>query len=100
MDCPVSAVQDKLRKRGQGEEKALTADFLKGLEESYKTKFLPEIEVNAELLVYDWTEPGDPEVVVEDIERINFEEKREPRHPKFEDWNFRFDAQAAEQRWK
>lgn len=42
---------------------------------------------HAHILIYDWTEAGDPEVVVEDIERLDFS----PEHRldgKFDDWQF------------
>lgn len=28
---------------------------------------------HSQVLVYDWTEPGDSEIIVEDIERLNFD---------------------------
>ena len=28
---------------------------------------------HAQILIYDWSDKGDPEVVVEDIERVNFD---------------------------
>jgi NADH dehydrogenase (ubiquinone) 1 alpha subcomplex subunit 10 len=40
---------------------------------------------HSELLVYDWSSHGDIEVVVEDIERINFD-AYETEDPKMEDW--------------
>jgi NADH dehydrogenase (ubiquinone) 1 alpha subcomplex subunit 10 len=40
---------------------------------------------HSELLVYDWSSLGDVEVVVEDIERINFD-NYETEDPKMEDW--------------
>jgi hypothetical protein len=40
---------------------------------------------HSELLVYDWSSHGDIEVVVEDIERINFDDY-ETEDPKMEDW--------------
>lgn len=40
---------------------------------------------HAELLVYDWSQGGDVEVVVEDIERINFD-RFDKHDEKMEDW--------------
>jgi NADH dehydrogenase (ubiquinone) 1 alpha subcomplex subunit 10 len=40
---------------------------------------------HAELLIYDWSNYGDVEVVVEDIERINFD-SFDKYDPKMKDW--------------
>lgn len=40
------------------------------MEESYKVDLLKNLEPHAELLVYDWSNGGDIELVVEDIEKI------------------------------
>lgn len=40
------------------------------MEEVYKNNFLKDISTHSELLVYDWSNGGDIELVVEDIERI------------------------------
>lgn len=39
---------------------------------------------HAEVLIYDWSEEGDTEVVVEDIERISFDFDK--NDPKLADW--------------
>jgi len=99
LDTPVDVVTANLKKRGQGEEKTLTPQFLETMEESYKLKFLRDIETHAELLVYDWSRNGNPEVVVEDIERINFDSFEEDIHnEKMKDWRVRDDDMRAEWR--
>lgn len=40
------------------------------MEEIYKQEFLHDIASHAEILVYDWSNGGEIELVVEDIERI------------------------------
>lgn len=40
------------------------------MENVYKRSFLKDISTHSELLVYDWSNGGDTELVVEDIERI------------------------------
>lgn len=40
------------------------------MENVYKRNFLKDISTHSELLVYDWSNGGDTELVVEDIERI------------------------------
>ncbi|KAK8743068.1 hypothetical protein OTU49_001509 [Cherax quadricarinatus] len=54
------------------------------MENVYKNKFLKEMSVHSELLLYDWSEKGEPEIVVEDIERINFDFDK--NDPKMADW--------------
>lgn len=45
--------------------------FLTTVEDIYKQEFLQDISSHAEILVYDWTNEGEVELVVEDIERIS-----------------------------
>ncbi|XP_014260850.1 NADH dehydrogenase [ubiquinone] 1 alpha subcomplex subunit 10, mitochondrial [Cimex lectularius] len=76
LDMPVSKVKENIVMRGRDHEvnsKALTDDYLLDIEQEYKCTYLPEISTHAELLVYDWSEGGDVEAVVEDIERIDFD---------------------------
>lgn len=40
------------------------------MEKVYKQEFLQDISTHAEILVYDWTNGGETELIVEDIERI------------------------------
>jgi len=49
--------------------------------------------------VYDWSEGGDVEVVVEDIERIDFD-KYGRYDKKLEDWRFFKEWDLCEQRIK
>ncbi|GBP06006.1 NADH dehydrogenase 1 alpha subcomplex subunit 10, mitochondrial, partial [Eumeta japonica] len=52
-------------------------------------QYLKEIASHAELLIYDWTAGGETEVVVEDIERIDFERfEKDPDEKKLKDWRF------------
>lgn len=41
---------------------------------------------DAELLIYDWSEEGDVEIVVEDVERIKFE--YDYQDTRMRDWKF------------
>lgn len=54
---------------------------------------------HAELLVYDWSEEGDAEVVVEDIERIDFA-KYDVQDPKMKDWDHKLEEDWALLRYK
>jgi len=88
LDMPVPKVLEKVKQRGRPHEqnsKALSPSFLTSLEENYKRSYLKEISIHAELLVYDWSDGGDVEVVVEDVERIDFD-KYGHRDEKMKDW--------------
>jgi len=98
LDASVDTVLKNFKKRGLGEEKTYNGDFLSALEENYKRKSLVELEKHTEVLSYDWNEPGDAEVVVEDIERINFE--RFGKHEeKMKDWRIPKSMDFSESRW-
>ncbi|XP_068250731.1 NADH dehydrogenase [ubiquinone] 1 alpha subcomplex subunit 10, mitochondrial [Palaemon carinicauda] len=87
LDVPVDVTLKKIQARGLPQEinsSVLSAEFLSQMELQYKQKFLREMNNHAQILVYDWSEEGDPEVVVEDIERVNFEFDR--NDPKMADW--------------
>jgi len=76
LDIPVPVVQQKITKRAlphEANSKALTKKFLEDMENIYKRTYLREMSDHSELLIYDWSEPGDTEVIVEDIERIDFD---------------------------
>ncbi|KAK9508412.1 hypothetical protein O3M35_005978 [Rhynocoris fuscipes] len=88
LDMPVSAVKSNIMKNGQPFEKsskALTDQYLQDIEDYYKTHYLPEITTHAELLMYDWSQGGDVEAVVEDIEEIDFD-KYTKHDTKMKDW--------------
>lgn len=73
LDVPVKTVKERIKARNYDYEvnsKVLTDKYLTDVETIYKQKYLKEISAHAELLVYDWTNGGETEIVVEDIERI------------------------------
>uniref|UniRef100_A0A6M2DIG7 NADH dehydrogenase [ubiquinone] 1 alpha subcomplex subunit 10, mitochondrial n=1 Tax=Xenopsylla cheopis TaxID=163159 RepID=A0A6M2DIG7_XENCH len=89
LDCPVSGVLEKIKARNDTDEansKVYTTQYLKDFENAYKQSFLKDISVHSELLVYDWSKCGEVEVVVEDIERIDFD-KYVQDDKKWKDWN-------------
>lgn len=67
-------LQQRIKERNQwGEANSpLFKDnkFLTTIDEVYKQEFLQDIAKHAEILVYDWSNGGEVELVVEDIERI------------------------------
>ena len=98
LDCPVDAVKKRIKARNFDYEvnsPVFTDAYLKDMEMVYKQKFLKEISTHAEILIYDWTAGGETEVVVEDIERIDFSQFELDRHSKkMKDWRF-----FTEQEW-
>uniref|UniRef100_A0A4Y7LYU7 NADH dehydrogenase [ubiquinone] 1 alpha subcomplex subunit 10, mitochondrial n=1 Tax=Daphnia atkinsoni TaxID=342845 RepID=A0A4Y7LYU7_9CRUS len=77
LDVPVEETRRKIEARNIPYEKdsiMATPKYLQTLVDSYKKDYLKDISTHAEVLVYDWTKPADTEIVVEDIERINFDQ--------------------------
>lgn len=88
LDVPVAKVQENLQKRAipyETNSKVFSDAYLNTMETCYKQQFLKQISDHSELLVYDWSNGGDVEVVVEDVERIDFD--RYTKHDKkLVDW--------------
>lgn len=66
-------MQQRIKERNIPSEvnsKALSDEYLKNIDYYYKQQYLKEISVSSDLLVYDWSNGGETEIVVEDIERI------------------------------
>lgn len=90
LDVPVAEVKNRIKKRNIDYEvnsPVLTDEYLKTFESIYKQQYLNDISRHAELLVYDWSNYGEAEVVVEDIERIDFD-RFEKHDSKMEDWRY------------
>ncbi|KAJ9594867.1 hypothetical protein L9F63_013828, partial [Diploptera punctata] len=88
LDVPVPIVQQRVKQRNLPYEvnsKVYSTEYLNTMEYFYKQRYLNEISTHAELLVYDWSEHGDVEVVVEDIERIDFD-SYDKNDSKMHDW--------------
>lgn len=100
LDVPISKTKENIKKRNIAYEvnsKVFSDQYLSDIEAGYKQKFLKEISTHAELLVYDWTEAGETEVVVEDIERINFDDFGH-YDPKMKDWRLMTEWEWCEKR--
>lgn len=71
------------------------------MENIYKQQYLKDISVHAELLIYDWSAYGESEVVVEDIERMDFDQfEKDPQNKKMKDWRFYDENEACATRIK
>ncbi|KAK4299143.1 hypothetical protein Pmani_028561 [Petrolisthes manimaculis] len=99
LDCAVDEVLRRIKARALPHETnspVLTPQFLTHMENIYKQQHLKQISTQAELLIYDWSGEGEPEVVVEDIERIDF--SIDTHSVKFEDWQLKNEDEWGEQR--
>ena len=100
LDVPVDETRRRIEARNLPNEKdsmLTTPAYLQALVDSYKKDYLKDIRyffiispeefsyfnksfidtwnsTHAEVLVYDWSKVADPEIVVEDIERIDFDQ--------------------------
>jgi len=78
LDAPVDVVQKNIRTRAQTthpwEKNSPVFENTGYLEHLYddlfKKQYLPEAGIHSYVLTYDWSEGGDTEVVVEDIDRM------------------------------
>ncbi|XP_043272000.1 NADH dehydrogenase [ubiquinone] 1 alpha subcomplex subunit 10, mitochondrial [Venturia canescens] len=89
LDAPVSVIKENIKKRNRLHEvdsPALTDEYLTDLESRYK-EYLRTVTTSGNLLIYDWSTEGDVGVVVEDIERLDFEAV-DRNDTRFRDWKF------------
>lgn len=80
-------------------------DYLKFLDEEYKI-WLHEMAYHSEIIKYDWSEGGDMDLVIEDLEKLDFDQY-EKRGPKLAEWrhyrDLEYDAYRyfiTNQRWR
>ncbi|KAH8407208.1 hypothetical protein KR222_010499 [Zaprionus bogoriensis] len=104
LDLPVTAVQKAIKARNiedEAKSKVFSEAYLRDLETLYKQQYLKDIAGHAELLIYDWSSGGETEVVVEDIERIDFQvHESDPHNKKMLDWRFHLENDYSEARIK
>ena len=95
-------LQDNIKKRNREPEvssKALTAEYLQDIDNNYKRSYLKDITKDAHLLIYDWSKEGDVGLVVEDIERLDFEIKEhDSTNEKFHQWKYDHVSELKEMR--
>jgi len=103
LDAPIDAVQSKIRERAKTTHPwelnspvyEDTAYLTMVYEDMMKRDYIAKAAINSKVLMYDWSEGGDTEVVVEDIERLNMDyfDKYDKQQ---EDWRmFKEDNYAA-----
>lgn len=77
LDAPVDVVQKKIQQKSEHDKNSpvwANTHFLNDLANGYKRGYLREASGHSHVLTYDWTEPGDFEQVIEDIERLEFDD--------------------------
>lgn len=104
LDVPSEILLKRIKERNVPYEvnsKVLTKEYLDEIDRQYKLGYLRSIRDHSELLMFDWSNFGNPEVVVEDIERINFEKNMDdPHSPHFHDWKKKTQEDWDEYRYR
>lgn len=88
LDVPPELVKEKIKKKGNPHEvnsKVFTTKFLTDLETAYKEKYLKELKVHSEILIYDWSNEGNLMDVLRNIENTDLDSYKKP---KLADWVF------------
>jgi len=103
LDASVDVVMKKIAARGNEWDKNSpvwgNAAYLNDVNNTMKKEYLAKERSSSQVLVYDWTEPGEVESVVEDIESLNFEEYGRYEEQQ-KDWRFVLEEVAAQRRGK
>ena len=91
LDIPPEKVLENIQKKGIDYEMNSPVlkrlDVMQDIDRIYKEEFLPDIAKHAEVLVYDWSEGGDMDLVIEDLEKLDFDQY-EGRGERTEDWRW------------
>jgi len=103
LDAPVDTVVKNIQNRGNEWDKDspvwTNKQYLLDIYNELKRNFLKQQQQHSRVLVYDWTEPGDMEIVVEDIEALNFD-LLEETDTQQSDWRFQKEELLTIQRMK
>jgi len=103
LDASVDAVMEKIKARGNEWDKNSpvfgNAAYLNDIYTTMKKEYLAEARNTSQILIYDWTEPGEVEAVVEDIEALNFDHYGRYEEQQ-KDWRFVLEEVAAFKRGK
>merc|ERR1711994_1019427 len=103
LDAPLDVVIKNIQNRGNEWDKNspvwTNKQYLSDIYNELKRNFLKQQQQHSRVLVYDWTEPGDMEIVVEDIEALNFDLLEETDEQQ-KDWRFQKEELLTIQRMK
>jgi len=87
LDAPVKNCLERIKQRGNPNEIAVVdEEYLQIMADSYKDA-LREFKPHSKILAYDWSTPGDPDTIVEDIEKIDFDFFEWHSGDIFEEWH-------------
>ncbi|XP_002739202.1 NADH dehydrogenase [ubiquinone] 1 alpha subcomplex subunit 10, mitochondrial-like [Saccoglossus kowalevskii] len=73
LDAPLDVVKKRIKERGIPYEQTIDDSYLESIDRAYTKQFLPEIGESSEILHYDWTNFGEIERVLEDIDMLKYE---------------------------
>merc|ERR1719270_241413 len=103
LDAPVDVVQKKIKDRGNEWDKDSpvwnNTQYLTNIYNEYKKNWLRDMQEYSRVLVYDWSEGGDTEVVIEDIEATELD-MIEMYSNQQKDWRFGDEVVAAQKRYQ
>uniref|UniRef100_A0AC35UBE6 NADH dehydrogenase [ubiquinone] 1 alpha subcomplex subunit 10, mitochondrial n=1 Tax=Rhabditophanes sp. KR3021 TaxID=114890 RepID=A0AC35UBE6_9BILA len=99
LDTPVAKCLENIKKTGNSDKiSTLNENYLMTIEESYKDS-IREYKKYSKLLIYDWTKPGNTDIIVEDIERMDFDFHEWHSGDVFEQW-FEPQDEAGWAQWR
>jgi NADH dehydrogenase (ubiquinone) 1 alpha subcomplex subunit 10 len=103
LDAPVDVVQKNIKARGNEWDKDSpvwnNTQYLTNIYNEYKKNWLRDMQEYSRVLVYDWSEGGDTEVVIEDIEATELD-MIEMYSNQQKDWRFGDEVVAAQKRYQ
>jgi len=103
LDAPVDVVQKNIKAMGNEWDKDSpvwnNTQYLTNIYDEYKKNWLRDMQEYSRVLVYDWSEGGDTEVVIEDIENTELD-MIEMYSNQQKDWRFHHETIAAQKRYQ
>uniref|UniRef100_A0A0N4ZX08 NADH dehydrogenase [ubiquinone] 1 alpha subcomplex subunit 10, mitochondrial n=1 Tax=Parastrongyloides trichosuri TaxID=131310 RepID=A0A0N4ZX08_PARTI len=99
LDTPVEKCLENIKKSGDSNKIAtLDKTYLKTIEDSYKDS-IREYKKYSKILIYDWAKQGNTDIIVEDIERTDFDFHEWHSGDVFEQW-FEPQDEAGWAQWR
>jgi len=103
LDASVDQVQRNIKARGNEWDKDSpvwnNTQYLSNIYNEYRNNYLRDMQEHCRVLAYDWSEEGDTEVVVEDIENTELD-MIECYSNQQKDWRFGDEIRAASVRYQ
>jgi len=103
LDAPADVSQKNIKAMGNEWDKDSpvwnNTQYLTDIANEYKNNWLRDMQEFSRVLVYDWSDGGDTEVVIEDIENTELD-MIELYSNQQKDWRFHHEAIAAQKRYQ